>query len=912
MKKAIVSMFMLFALITTGKSQSIYPFLQGPSHNSIWVTWITGTGTQTTVNWGTSSGALTNVVTGTHTVVTQGASSHIYHKAQITGLNPDTYYYYTITTGASTSAEYRFKTQPVPGTSTGVYRILVTGDNQILSQPRYDSLIVRAKRQIETMYGVPYEEAISLHLNVGDQVDVGTLSHYKDMHFAKTKYVSGNVPLMPIVGNHETYGTLGMSAYYAHFELDQMQYGGIPSNTEDYYAFQTANILYIRTSSENTTTAQTNWIQQVLTAGDNDPNIDWIIVDCHKPINAEQYVGDISYWFRDQIVPMVAQSPKTCLMFTAHHHLYHRGQLRNEPVYQMISGGTAWDQLWGMSTEQDFEDVQKTIDYWPFNIITFDLTNRKMDMQTYCIGNVNIDKGTLLVDEIHRYYGVAAPNTPSITNTFVAPIDLPFTFTSSPYATSTTELVNSVEYQISADPTFSTVELSKLFNYENLYGTGGAPNWYPVDIMQGVNMFEWTVPNFFVSNGVKHIRIRHRDRNLSWSNWSTPVQFEVQNSSTGSPVVVTDTTVYALNAPITVTYLNGPGNATDWVGIYKKGDVPGGVGSTEWNYCTGPAGTMTFNLGVSLEYYAAFFELDGYTEIAPRAPFFVGSVPNISTDMQIYQPGNTVQVTYNNAPALTGHWMGIYKMGDVPGQDIPLHTHPVAGAAASYNVTGLPLGFYFVTYFINIDNYLEIAPRVQFQVGDTPATLVTDKLVYNLQEPIVCTHSNGVGHPKDWLGIFNLGDDPNVDPLIGWKYVGGVTAGTTTMSVWDFTGTNNEIPQTPGDYFVVLFTNDAYIEISNRVEFEVVGSVDVVETPKPEKPYKMEYDHVNGLATISGKENIERIDLHGTDGKLIGSTDKVNAPQYVLDIKGKSSGIYLVTVYGAGQRLTFRLYTSEK
>jgi hypothetical protein len=64
-------------------------------------------------------------------------------------------------------------------------------------------------------------------------------------------------------------------------------------------------------------------------------------------------------------------------MHVGAHHLYHRGQLKNSPNYQIISGGTAWDQYWGMSNEQDFDDVQKTLTDWTYQIVEVDILPEK-------------------------------------------------------------------------------------------------------------------------------------------------------------------------------------------------------------------------------------------------------------------------------------------------------------------------------------------------------------------------------------------------------------------------------------------------------------------------------------------------------------------------------------------------------
>ncbi len=48
------------------------------------------------------------------------------------------------------------------------------GDNQIIGENRYERLIACAKAKIESLFGVPIEEAVDFILMPGDQVDVGT------------------------------------------------------------------------------------------------------------------------------------------------------------------------------------------------------------------------------------------------------------------------------------------------------------------------------------------------------------------------------------------------------------------------------------------------------------------------------------------------------------------------------------------------------------------------------------------------------------------------------------------------------------------------------------------------------------------------------------------------------------------
>jgi PKD repeat protein len=80
--------------------------------------------------------------------------------------------------------------------------------------------------------------------------------------------------------------------------------------------------------------------------------------------------------------------------------------------------------------------------------------------------------------------------------------------------------------------------------------------------------------------------------------------------------------VYSLFEPITATFSDGPGNPTDWVGIYRPGDTPGAVWSTLWYYVNGSQtagegltdGSVTFADGLMDigTWWAGFFINDGY------------------------------------------------------------------------------------------------------------------------------------------------------------------------------------------------------------------------------------------------------------------------------------------------------------
>ncbi|MET1256891.1 fibronectin type III domain-containing protein [Aliikangiella maris] len=213
----------------------------------MWVSWKTTSGSESTVEYGLSADSLQQSTTGNNQSL---ATDYQYHSVQLTGLKANTLYYYRTKTGSETSAIHRFKTQPAAGENSGHLRILVLGDHQIRGEDRYLKLVTAAKQKVESLYGSHIEESINLILNDGDQVDVGTLDHYENLHFAQSALLSLNLPIMTTVGNHEYYSDGELKNYRAHFIYDGTAYQGIaPAADETYYAYQSERVLFVHLNS---------------------------------------------------------------------------------------------------------------------------------------------------------------------------------------------------------------------------------------------------------------------------------------------------------------------------------------------------------------------------------------------------------------------------------------------------------------------------------------------------------------------------------------------------------------------------------------------------------------------------------------------------------------------------------------
>lgn len=884
-------------------AQTLNPYLQSVTPNSIYVNWKTDNNPETVVMYGTSPANLQNTVTGTNKVFSDTGynNNYFYHTAKIDGLQPNTKYYYQIKTGNLKSDVKSFKTLPLPGmaaTADGHIRFLVMGDNQMKNVPRYDSLVSAAKRKIAQKWGWDKDPSdnIAMTVMVGDQVDVGTLDHYENVHFKKNIKLSALLPIQTLVGNHETYGTLGMQAYYDHYVLDEMEYQGIKSGTENYYAHQAGNVLFLAFDTEHTGNDQVVWLYNILEKANADPTVDWIISLGHRPYQAEQYVGDISTWIRNTVMPILTTSPKHILHVGAHHHLYHRGQLKNTPTYQIISGGVAWDQYWGMAKEEDFEDVQKTIPNWIYQIVDVDVNNKTFEVESYSIGSVYQWKDNQLMDTFHNKKGLAAPQKPEITSALNGQqIELPMSITASPYSTSTSEKLNTTQFQLSKTQDFSIVDKEIYRDFENLYGPVGTKVDSTANKNLGVDITKFDLKANEIPNGSYYARVRYRDENLSWSPWSDSKTFSVANSAVVNTKIVTDTIAYKLNSAIKVIYTDAPGNNKDWIGLYKAGQKPGAATpSIKWDYLNGNKnGTLTFPTGLAAagRYYAAIFENDSYKEIAPRQEFYVGPFTKISTDKSVYATTDAVKISFTDAPRLNKDWIGIYKVGHNPGNEYSTQWKYVTTDSGTFSFTGLAKGYYFAEYYLE-DGYQTVGNRVFFQVGEQITQLMTNKTIYNLNENIIATWTNSPGIVKDWLGIFKAGDNPNSDPLISYTYFDGIPNGTKPI-------TGEALPKTAGDYFIVMFTNDSYTEVSNRINFQVVdNTLGTSENSKEKNIVVYPNPATNGEKTfIKSKYPISQIDLFDMTGNLFYSSKNVNASNYSIINQGLPKGVYVMRIF---------------
>ncbi|MFT3682956.1 MAG: Ig-like domain-containing protein [Ferruginibacter sp.] len=306
------------------------PYLQMGTPNSITVRWRSAAATDTKVSYGLSAGNL-NLTASIANSVTD-------HEIQLTGLSPDTKYFYSIGSSSQTlqgDAENYFVTAPVTGTEKKT-RIWVNGDcgNNSTNQRN-------VRDQFLSYMGANYTD---VWLLLGDNAyETGTDSEYQTKFFDiyKDKLLKQTV-LWPSPGNHD-YANSSTRAndhnvpYFSMFTMPAAaQAGGVASGTEAFYSFNYGNIHFVSMDSygrENNTYKlydtlgpQVVWLKQDLAANTQK----WTVLFWHHP---PYTMGTHNSDTENELVQIrqnllrILDRYKVDLVLCGHSHNYERSRL---------------------------------------------------------------------------------------------------------------------------------------------------------------------------------------------------------------------------------------------------------------------------------------------------------------------------------------------------------------------------------------------------------------------------------------------------------------------------------------------------------------------------------------------------------------------------------------------------------
>ena len=294
----------VFAGITKGP----YLLYEG-SNTSMAVLWQTDTTESTVINWGTNStcsaGQTASAEYGDHQ-----------HKVVITGLQPNTKYYYKVE-GYSSGSFYT-----APDSSAKSVKILSYGDTR--SRPTNQELVVTRMR---VAYAAdPAFQSIVLH--VGDWVSGNRESYWTSQFFVNTNpqmhAFQSEVPIGGVRGNHEEDGTY-FKKYFPYPYVSNFywsyDYGPVHVVVVDQYASYTSG------------SAQYNWLIKDLTSTTKP----WKILMFHEP--AWSAGGHENNTAAQKYLHPLCKKHKIDLVLNGHNHYYARAMVDGIPHITNGGGG---------------------------------------------------------------------------------------------------------------------------------------------------------------------------------------------------------------------------------------------------------------------------------------------------------------------------------------------------------------------------------------------------------------------------------------------------------------------------------------------------------------------------------------------------------------------------------------------
>jgi hypothetical protein len=260
------------------------PYLQMANGNAVSLRWRSDIATDSKISVGTVNGVYT--ITATNATVTTE------HEVRVTGLSPDTKYFYSF--GSSTqklqAAAANFFTTAPPLSATRKIRIAAYGD----CGTNTNGFQAGALAAYQNYVGASPAEIMLL---LGDNAyDAGTDLEYTSNFFnAYNGNILKNHVVFPAPGNHD-YANNGTRQndhnvpYYNIFTMPTAgECGGVASGTEAFYSYNWGNIHFLSLDSygkENSATrlydtlgAQVTWIKNDLAANTSK----WTIAYWHHP-----------------------------------------------------------------------------------------------------------------------------------------------------------------------------------------------------------------------------------------------------------------------------------------------------------------------------------------------------------------------------------------------------------------------------------------------------------------------------------------------------------------------------------------------------------------------------------------------------------------------------------------------------
>lgn len=516
--------FMLFfqAPFALGQTFSILPYLQDASPHEMGVLWETSAGEESIVEWGLTADNLENTASG---ISFSPAGTAFIHDVKITGLERFTTYFYRVKTGPLISEVYRFKTPPFASDDEDFRFVAMSDMQQSAANPNvFDEIIHEGVLDyLQSEYGGEPTDNLALVLIPGDLVDYGdSYEQWQSTFFEPAEDLFAQIPVYPVLGNHE----VNTNYYFQYFHLPE---NGTPGFEEHWWWKDYGNVRFVGLDSNAPYDGelQVEWLEELLESTCDADSIDFVFAELHHPYKSELWTPGESD-FTGQVIELLEGFTESCgkpsIHFFGHTHGYSRGQSKDHKHLwiNVATAGGAID-YWGDWPQFDYDEFQTTTDDWGFVMVdvtageqpSFTVNRLSRGDNNMALDNVVTDRFTIT----KAAYEVTAPTPISIVDQEVPP-ECVF-LSSSPFE-GAADQHGETEWQVSEiEEDFSQPVASIWERFENIY--------FNEDTQEGASITDEQILGLS-ENTSFWWRVRYRDKELNWSDWSVPAAFSTGES----------------------------------------------------------------------------------------------------------------------------------------------------------------------------------------------------------------------------------------------------------------------------------------------------------------------------------------------------------------------------------------------
>jgi hypothetical protein len=274
---------------------------------------------------------------------------------------------------------------------------------------------------------------------------------------------------------------------------------------------------------------QRQWLDTKLAEADNDTTIDFVFCFLHHTPFTELWGEGNTDYVANDILGVLKKYSKVQQLSYGHTHAYEMGVIQSEAEnsngdfrISCVGGGGGDRDRWGEYTNFDYPEINIALDHHFYILFDFNLAEKSYTGQMFDLGNPDYPVGNIVSDSWHRKLNQPAPDKPeTLTPTYSSAGNL---ILHAGEFTGYDELMSS-QFQVTGNPgDYSNPLLNAIRDWRDIYGVDDQFN--PVDINAGIDLTSYEVPGGLLQNDSSFaFRVRYRDQNLKWSEWSDELPF---------------------------------------------------------------------------------------------------------------------------------------------------------------------------------------------------------------------------------------------------------------------------------------------------------------------------------------------------------------------------------------------------